>query len=401
MNEYMPNEENEELEYKETTGEIREGVSSLVAMLNKSKKGNLYFGVKNNRKIIGQQMGVNTVRDVTRAISENIEPKIYAKVNQIKLHNKDCIFVEVEGEDIPYFSYGKAYMRVGDEDRTLSQKEIKKLILQTEEKNNRWERKISEYTIDDIDEDILKKFIEKGNKKGRISFEYTNKQDILKKLELLNNNNLINAGYVLFGKEARLELKMAVFATDEKTTFIDMQSKFGNIFNLIEIGEKYIKENIRWSANFNTGSFSRMDISEVPITAMREIIINSLIHRNMKEPYSNDIAIYKNRIEISNTGFFTDEATPEDYINSIEKSRPVNPLIAYIVYLTGEIEKWGSGIKKIYNECKQESIKVDFKNRKTGFFVTVYRKNMKGLIENTEKDLTKVQDKVQDKVRTK
>jgi len=56
MSEYMPNEESEELEYKETTGETREGVISLVAMINKTKKATLYFGVKNNRKIMGQQM---------------------------------------------------------------------------------------------------------------------------------------------------------------------------------------------------------------------------------------------------------------------------------------------------------------------------------------------------------
>ena len=194
MGEYMSDEENEEIEYKETTGEIREGVISLVSMLNKTKKATLYFGIKNNRKIMGQQMGPNTLRDVTRAISENVEPKIYPKVEQIKLNNRDCIIVESIGEDRPYFAYGRAYMRVGDEDRQISQKELKKLFIKTERESNKWEEQISEKSLDTINENTLKRFIEKGKKKGRIAFDYTNKLEVLRKLKLLDeNDNLLNA----------------------------------------------------------------------------------------------------------------------------------------------------------------------------------------------------------------
>lgn len=154
-------------------------------------------------------------------------------------------------------------------------------------------------------------------------------------------------------------------------------------------GEQYISKNIRWSANFNTGSFTRADIPEVPIRAMREILCNSFLHRSWSEPYDNDLAIYSDRIEICNPGHFTDEATPEDYIFSEEPSRPRNPLIAQIVFLSGEVEKWGTGIRKIYNQCKEENIKVKFEDRKTAFFVVVYRKDLQGLIGNTEKDLEK------------
>ena len=113
-------------------------------------------------------------------------------------------------------------------------------------------------------------------------------------------------GYALFGDNeyGQVQLKMAIFATDTKNTFIDMKASFNNIFELIEIGDEYIRKNIRWSANFNTGKVKREDIPEVPVTAIREIITNSLIHREMNEPYSNNIAIYKNRIEIDNPRCF-------------------------------------------------------------------------------------------------
>ncbi len=113
-------------------------------------------------------------------------------------------------------------------------------ILKAEEKNNKWEEKPSDITLEDIDEETLKKFIKKGKKKGRISYDYTNKQEILTRLGLIDKNgNIKNAGYVLFAKSPRIKLRVAIFATEEKTTFIDMQEFSGNIFNLIDKGEQY------------------------------------------------------------------------------------------------------------------------------------------------------------------
>ena len=381
-------EETEILEFKTSTAEIPAALDSIVAILNKHQKGTLYFGVKNNGTPIGQQMGANTLRDVTRAITDHIEPKIYPTVEKVVLDGKDCIKVEFEGNDIPYFSHGRAYIRVGDEDKKMSQKQLKRLIFTMEENNNRWEEKPSNANYDDIDEDTLKKFVDKGRKKGRISYEYTNKEEVLKRLNLVDENGKIkNAGYVLFAKEPNIQLRVAIFATEEKTTFLDMQDFTGNVFELIDKGEQYISKNIRWSANFNTGSFTREDIPEIPIRAMREILCNSFCHRNWNEPFENNIAIYKDRIEICNPGHFTSEATPEDYIKKTEPSRPRNPLIAQTIYLSGEIEKWGTGIKNVYNKCKEENLKVKFEDRKTAFFVIIYRKDLEGLIENTEKDL--------------
>ena len=181
------------------------------------------------------------------------------------------------------------------------------MILKTEEMNNRWEEKTSDITLEDIDEETLKKFVQKGNEKGRIPYKYTNKEEVLRRLKLIDKNEKIkNAGYILFGKNPNIKLRTAIFATEENSTFLDMKDYTDNVFNLIDIGEQYISKNIRWSANFNTGSFERENIPEVPITAMREILCNSYCHRAWNEPYDNTIAIYSNRIEICNPGHFTD-----------------------------------------------------------------------------------------------
>ena len=379
--------ENEVIEFKKTTGELKEGIISIVSILNKHQSGKLYFGIKDNGEIIGQDVSSKTIREVSKAISENIEPKIYPAVNKIKLGDKECILVEFEGDDIPYLAFGRAYMRVGDEDRQLSMKEIRKIILKDENEIGKWERKVSDYTIDDIDEELLKDFIEKGRKAKRINFPYTNKEEILRKLSLVNKNNeLLNAGYILFAKEAKLEMQMAIFATETKLTFLDMDQVFGNIFELIEVGESYIRKNIKWPVNFKSGSMERVEIPEIPLEAIREAIINSLIHRDFKNPKSNEVAIYKDRVEIFNPGEFPEGYKPEDFIDGKEGSMPRNPLIANTLYLSKDIEKWGSGFRRIAETCTKANVKVKFEIRKNGFMVIFYRKTDEELYDLTQKD---------------
>lgn len=262
-------------------------------------------------------------------------------------------------------------------------KEIRKLILKNENDIGKWENKASDYTIDDIDEELLKEFIEKGRKAKRINFPYTTKEEILKKLSLVNKNNeLLNAGYILFSKEAKLELQMAIFATETKLTFLDIDQVFGNVFELIEVGESYIRKNIKWPVNFKSGSMERVEIPEIPLEAIREAIINSLIHRDFENPKSNEVAIYKDRVEIFNPGEFPEGFKPEDFIEG-QGSIPRNPLIANTLYLSKDIEKWGSGFRRITEACQKSNTKVKFEIRKNGFMVIFYRKTDKELLDLT------------------
>ncbi len=68
--------ETEQIEFKKLTGELKESVISIASMLNKHKSGVLYFGVRNDGEVIGQQIGDNTLRDVSQAIANFIKPQI-------------------------------------------------------------------------------------------------------------------------------------------------------------------------------------------------------------------------------------------------------------------------------------------------------------------------------------
>ena len=139
--------------------------------------------------------------------------------------------------------------------------------------------------------------------------------------------------------------------------------------------EAYIKEHMNWRADLS-GS-QRVEIPEVPVRAVREAIINSLCHRDFENPKSNEVAIYKDRIEIFNPGLFPGGYSPEDFIKGSEPSIPRNPLIAETLFRSEDIEKWGSGLKRISQECRAAGVKVCFKRIKSGFTVVFFRPGFK------------------------
>lgn len=79
--------ETEQVEHKKSTSELKEGMQSIAAILNKHSAGELYFGVRDNGEVIGQQTGARTLRDVSQAITTSIEPRVYATVEKLQADN--------------------------------------------------------------------------------------------------------------------------------------------------------------------------------------------------------------------------------------------------------------------------------------------------------------------------
>ena len=100
--------ESEILEFKKSTNELEKGVISLSSMLNKHGEGTIYFGVLNNGTIIGQkEINDNTLRDISRKISEGINPQIIPNISLELIGDKEVIKVTVKGNNVPYSAFGK------------------------------------------------------------------------------------------------------------------------------------------------------------------------------------------------------------------------------------------------------------------------------------------------------
>ena len=117
--------ETETLEFKKTTGEMKEAMVSISSILNKHGIGTLYFGVKPSGEVIGQDVSESSLRDVSRAVFENIKPQIYPVIEEVIMDNRHLIKVEFSGENAPYSAGGRYYLRTADEDREVSPEELK------------------------------------------------------------------------------------------------------------------------------------------------------------------------------------------------------------------------------------------------------------------------------------
>ncbi|MFH1432578.1 MAG: ATP-binding protein [archaeon] len=362
--------ESETLELKKSTSELKEAVISISSILNKHQKGKLYFGIKNNGVVVGQNIGEQTIRTISKTISDKIEPKIYPIINVITLQEKECIIVEFQGIDVPYYAYGRTYMRVGDEDRQLSAKETENLILQNNKDKFVWDNQVNEkFSLNDISEDKLKSYVKDAGLK------YTSKKEVLEKLELIKDGKLTNASIVLFGVEpskyfSLLNLRCATFLGENKaSTPLDMSDFNGDLFELMIHAENYILQHI--NVGMRLEGLYRIDVPEINKDAFREVIINAFCHRDYSIPQEINVAVFKDKIEIRNPGELYAGLTIQDILTK-KVSKRRNSLIANIFHRVHLVEKWGTGIEKI--RSLEPTVEFD---EFSGFFNTTFkRKNV-------------------------
>ena len=254
-------------------------MNSISAILNKHQAGELYFGIKPNGEVVGQIVTDQTLRDVSQKIGNLIEPRIFPEISRVVIDGKDCVYVKFEGNNTPYFAKGIAKIRVADEDLTMTPQELTSYIRDNASEGNQWENFTSNKLVDDADEELLRQYVERARAAGRISFEYTDKATVLRKLGLSEGDHLTNAGKVLFADDIVQDVQMAIFATNERVTFNDIQRVYGPIIRLVDFAEKYILNNIHWRVEFD-GSIQRKEIPEIPADAVREALLNSFCHKD-------------------------------------------------------------------------------------------------------------------------
>ena len=366
--------ESEFVEFKKTTAELNSAMESVSSMLNKHGMGKIYFGIKNDGTPYKFQITDSTLRDISRKVFESIKPQIYPEIKIEEYMGVDVIVLSFEGKEQPYSAFGKYYIRVADEDRELSPSELRKIMIGKEYEEN-WGSKPSELTIDDVDQITLDLFKEKAIECGRLPNVNYDNLTLLKKLNLITNNHLNNAGKMLFSKTGPIVLKMAVFATDQKITFLDIKREEGNIFQLIEKAMRYVIDNIRWRVEITGESIHRKEIPEVPISALREVIVNSFAHARYEYPIQHEIDIFSNRISISNPGSFANDYKPEDFAYNTLSSVLRNELIAKTLYLCKDVESFGTGLKKVYSICNEQNVVVDYTNEENFFVFNFYRED--------------------------
>ena len=370
--------ESNETEFKETTGQLERGMETICAFLN-GTGGTLLFGITDKGKIIGQQVADSTKRNIAEAINR-LEPPSEVSVSYINIPNSDNQIITIHAEEArferPFCYKGRAYMRVESVTTTMPQSIYNELLMQRGGKYG-WESMANpDLELSDLDEDVIIGAVRAGIDSGRLP-ESTIREEIptiLEKFDLLHNHFINNAAAVLFGNKfynyPQCLLRMARFKGKNKNEFIDNQRINGNIYDLLDAAMNFFFKHLSISGKIE--KMYREEELSIPYKALRECCINAFAHRHYHHPGSSvSIAIYDDRVEITNSGNFPAGMSVERILNTHD-SQPQNPIIANVLYKSKVLENWGRGISLMVEECRRVGIQDPEFHTDGGFVWVVF-----------------------------
>ena len=376
LNELIAGGEGERLEYKETTGQRVEACRTLCAFLN-GGGGTVIFGVSRKGKLTGQLVSDETKKDLARAFCD-FEPGIEIPTEYVDVdESHQAIVCRVAGgTQKPYAYDGRPYRRVQSTTVKMPQEQYVALAASRGGFQSKWELQFDpQVTLDDVDLNEVTRTAKIAVAEGRLSqaVDANDPKDLLRRFGLLKGDQPLNGALALFGKGLMFYpqciLKMAWFKGKDKTIFLDNRMVEGNIIQLQSEAMAFCFKHLNLSGVVR--GLYREEELEVPADALREAIINALAHRLYTSSGSVSLAIYEDRVEISNPGNFNPEVAAQGAFPGMA-STPRNPTIAKVLYLRKSIEMWGRGIGLIVNACEKARIAAPKIYEDHGFIYTVF-----------------------------
>jgi len=355
-------------------------IETLVAFSN-TKGGTVYIGVAYNGKIKGLQIGKETIQNWINEVKTKTLPAIIPDTEILTIENKTVVAIRVTEYPIkPVSTRGRYYKRIGNSNHLMSTLEITNLNIQSLQTS--WDAfPALNMTINDLDISKINNFIEKVNSKGRYQLQ-DNWKNNLEKLRLIKGKTITNAAWLLFGKEATgYNIHIGRFKTP--SLIIDDKMLNGTLFEMVAESMNYIIGQIKVAFEITGIPTSRTEIFEYPLPALRELVLNALIHRDYLSPVDAQIKIFDNEITFFNPGNLYGDLTIEDLKKDNYQAYARNKLIAEAFYLTGDIEKYGTGFIRIRKEIKSyPTMLFDFEEIPNGFLTKLNYKTQKTSTKN-------------------
>ncbi|MBW1746238.1 MAG: putative DNA binding domain-containing protein, partial [Deltaproteobacteria bacterium] len=335
--------------------------------------GKLFIGIDDN----GNVAGIDNYRELLEQLPNKFRDilGVFAEVNLQSKGNKYFLEIIVPRYDVPISMRGKYYVRTGSTLQELKGPALNEFILKRTGKT--WDD-IPEQraTISDIDETAISQFLKDASKAKRIIVENDiSIHNLLEKLRLIEDGKLKRSAIVLFGKDPgkfypNTAVKIGKFGES------DADLKFHEVIegNLIQMKER-IEEMLNAKFFIHPIDFEgmqRVERDEYPVAAVREMILNALVHRNYIGAQTQ-IRLYDDHFSVWNDGGLPDGITEED-LKKIHRSKPRSPLIADVCFKGGYIDSWGRGTIKIIESCQEAGLlEPVLKEEQGGFLSKIFK----------------------------
>ena len=345
--------ENSKLEFKrEVTDAL---VKEVIAFCN-SSGGTIIVGYNDDGSICGLQNARKDLDKISNKLHDSIEPDISFLINP-RIENedgKDIIIIEVlQGTSKPYYIKSKGmtpegvYVRVGATSQPSTREAIKDMLIDSS--GITFEKNIS------INQDLTFIYTERVFKEKDIAFGVREK----KTLGIINEKDKYTNLGLLLSDQCPYTIKMAVYTDKTKREFVDKkETNVGSVLQQLEEAESYLKLNNKVSGKIQ--GMERIDSYDYPEESIREVLLNTIAHRNYEIPGSTLVHIFTNRIEFLSLGGLVKGLTIDDI--KLGSSATRSPKLVSVFHRLGLVEAYGSGIPRMLELYKDSinnpSIKV-------------------------------------------
>jgi ATP-dependent DNA helicase RecG len=368
-------EEGQTCEFK--LNEKTEGLYETISAFANTDGGIVYIGADDNGNVVGLNLSKGKAEQITNSIIDNLH--IHPEIECLDYNGLRVLKVMISKSDNPPVKYkNAAYKRIDKVNRKMSTSEEENLLLD----KKGWDKSSSTLTVGDVDDNTFKKFIERAVNNKRISedFKQYSKADALKHLGLLVGENLTKAGALLFCDNHNFinaSIRVVRFHGIDKVDIVNDKLIEGNLFRQVDEAETAMKLNIQIRLHIS-GKLEREDIWEYPLVALREALLNSVIHRAYYDTASKvQIEIFADRIWFYNPGGLFNNLTVAE-IKQPKPSRARNAQIMDMFYRSGLVESVGTGIQRMMSACRKHGLpEPEFKEEFGGFTVTMYNEYKK------------------------
>ena len=321
--------------------------------------GVIYLGVKDDGEVLGVSNAKKLMEDIPNKIISKMS--IYPDIRQVEKDGKDVIEIEVAPSMAAVSLDGVVYKRVGATNQILKGAALQEFYLSRP--SGAWDaRIIPDAKLDEIDPDAVEYLKESGIRKGRLSKESAKDsvEKVLKSLNLMTEDDkLTMAALLLFGKNPQrycidARFKIGRFGAGAANLIIqdlvdgDLIRMPDRVLDILDA--KYLVRPIHYKG------LRRVEPLEIPEKGLREIICNSIIHKQYDGP-DIQMRVYDDRIDLWNFGKLPEGYTFEQMFMP-HRSMPRNKLIANAFYYAGLIEAWCRGFEIITEEFTKDGLAV-------------------------------------------
>ena len=353
--------ESETVELKQIVVEdIKKGI---IAFVN-SSGGILYVGISDDGSVVGVENPDMAMQQISNMVRDSIKPDatMFIRYEIKEIDGKPVIAAEVQrGTERPYYLAKKGlrpegvYVRQGTSSVPATSTAIRRMIKETDGDSFEAMRSLEQnLTFQAAAEEFRSRNIEFGPAQ-------------MKTLGILNTDGIYTNLALLLSEQCTHTVKAAVFEGKDQSVFRDRQEFTGSL--LLQLSEVYEYIDRRNQVRATFQKLRRIDTRDYPEVAIREALLNSLVHRDYSYGASTLVSVYDDRIELTTLGGLPFGVSLNDIMIGLSVCR--NPKLANVFYRLQLIEAYGTGMRKIMRAYEGSNRKPTIETTENAFKIVL------------------------------